>query len=182
MKFITVLLLTTCVLSNAQSTGLQHNTLSTALFDGLEIDSQLTSQVIHSDTPLAFLKKLAYLTPDSDDREGHTRKSAAIRMIGRIGDTNMYDVVAQQLGYVDINTGTLPAMHAFVDMGTNAVSYLFSHALTLDPLKNQLDISAAAWTLRNILGNSAYDVMLQSHKEHIPPHTYQILYSRDASF
>jgi hypothetical protein len=148
--------------------------------EGIHTHEVVLANFRASNDPLEYLRTVALKNIDGGDLDAHRQKATAIRLLGRIGGTNSFATVVHELDFVDKSSGSFPASYALIDMGETVVPPLFEHILTLDPVKDHLRISSAAWAMRNILGDQQFDNLLEGNRQRIPALTYQVLYARDA--
>lgn len=79
---------------------------------------------------IEYLLKLAQSRAESE--KANADKSSAIRLLGRLGDTNAIETLLQNLTFVDLKTKTCPAVYALGDMGDSAVEPIFKFIQNTD--------------------------------------------------
>lgn len=146
---------------------------------GLDIDQAVLVAAKASANPIKYLREVAGAQVVRNVPDGHSEKSSALRLLGRIGGTNEFVAVVKEIDFVDATTGTYPAAHALVDMGKDIAPALFAHVLQLDPRQNYYAVSAAAWVLQQLLGWDEYEKLLNSNKHRMSSLLYETLYGRD---
>ena len=129
--------------------------------EGIHVHEAILEKFRVSNDPLKFLRDAALKEVDGEDLDAHRQKATVIRFLGRIGGTNAFTTVVRELDFVDKSSGSFPSAYALIDMGETVVPALFEHILTLDPVKDYLKISSAAWAIRTVLGDEQFDELLE---------------------